>query len=126
MECSNCVGCGDIDDDEIYTDSETGLPLCRDCYTDTHFECCRCGDDEHESYQHEMVVVFDHQAAGLAQNGIFKITRKPYYSAPLIGNGEIFSDAVRFIAPVSKLYIDPGYPCGHLCRDCQSKAMKGK
>ena len=141
-----CSYCGDdLKDDELESpsiDPDDRTPVCDDCYHD-HFEftCCACEEYGEVEDQHKYLVVFE--AVDDVEPGIYRIKYKPYFTSGLIGSSwlhprtldKVKDLPVRWLAYVSitgkdifrELKAeeqDDGYPCGHLCADCQ-KAIFG-
>ena len=123
-------------------DPDDRTPVCDDCYHD-HFEftCCACEEYGEVEDQHKYLVVFE--AVDDVEPGIYRIKYKPYFTSGLIGSSwlhprtldKVKDLPVRWLAYVSitgkdifrELKAeeqDDGYPCGHLCADCQ-KAIFG-
>ena len=120
-----CSSCGEpldqceIDDPRNADDPE----LCDDCYREFYqFICCWCEDDDDNEYQHVLLVVFEPEAIWLDLPGIYGIDRTPYYAQSMIGPAHVWDDCLTWLGYLPGCHAD-GYPCGHLCRTCQKKAL---
>lgn len=123
-----CPCCGnDLSGEEIEyprTD-EDGDNICEECYHEKYeFTCCRCQEYGDVADQHNLLVVFE-ETSNVAP-GIYKIVRKPYYTHAMIGSGWLWPESLKRIADVNPDMDGDGYPCGHLCIDCQAKVLAQK
>lgn len=122
-----CSLCGEEFNEEEVEDPymEDGEAICDNCYHDLNaFECCWCGEYDDIENQHNMIVVFDAKAARLNQPGVYRVSGNPYYRHSVLGEGEIIKHAVERIADVSSDMDGDGYPCGHLCLQCQNEIIE--
>jgi hypothetical protein len=125
-ECS-CCGEPLMPEEIEYPQTDTdgdGGNICNECYHEHYeFTCCRCCNYGHVDDQHEMLVVFEEQYAhgklSIIMPGVYRITGSPYHGGPLIGRGYLNSDVLVRIADVNPDMDGNGYPCGHLCKECQ-------
>ncbi|MFA7662913.1 MAG: hypothetical protein WCX88_03275 [Patescibacteria group bacterium] len=125
IKCRRCGERFDPDCEGAYVD---GIGDCCDgCYKDETFECCACGErDASDIARRTMLVVAGDVrflCAGKAKPGLYRIVACPYYGGPLIGGGYLFDEALEFLAPLPPGLNLDGYPCGHLCRECQAIAV---
>lgn len=118
-----CTCCGsDLDRDELESPNldGDGDPICDQCYHDKYeFTCCCCEEYGDVKDQHKMLVVFE--KIGGVQPGIYGIVEFPYYTQGLIGSGWLHLSSLKRIGDVNPDMDGNGYPCGHLCAECQAK-----
>lgn len=121
-----CEWCGEpLTIEEIEYPPKEGL-ICDDCYHDHYeFECCICCNYGHVDHQHDFLVVGGKGVRwcgrGPVHRGIYAVLKGPYFGGPMIGSGYLFREALKKVAKLPpKLRMD-GYPCGHLCKECQNK-----
>lgn len=118
----DCTYCGNEAESPRLDDVDD--PICFDCYHEHYeFTCCWCQEDEHQDHQHKMLVLVDPKGAGIAV-GIYRIVSLPYYADGMI-EGFLFESALEHLRDLPEGIDTRGYPCGHLCRDCQKKAIEG-
>ena len=103
-----------------------GETLCNTCHCDlNHFTCSWCEGCGENEEKHRYVMVFDADEAGVALPGLYRVTTTPYYWHGLIGGGGLDPWAVTWLGFVAECRTDPdGAPCGHLCLDCQIRALE--
>lgn len=127
--CSRCVRpLNEEEAENSRTDEDgDGEPLCDECWHNEYeFTCCDCQNYGHVRDQHKMLVVFErvYSMGGpdrYVSPGIYKIDgRGAYYGGPLIGEGWIYGDRLTRIGDVKPDMDCGGYPCGHLCKECQT------
>jgi hypothetical protein len=122
-----CAICGALLSDEEDEDPaiRDGEIICDECEEEHYqFLCSWCENYDEKEIQHRYLVVFDHKDVGLPHNGLYQITRLPYYTAPLIGRGEMDARALTWLGSLPSCAEAPdGYPCGHLCTACQTRAL---
>ena len=68
-----------------------------------------------------MLVVFE--AVSDVQPGVYKVLSQPYCTHALIGHGWLHPRALKRIADLNPDMDGEGYPCGHLCLECQKKLL---
>ena len=121
-----CTSCGDdfdLDDDESVSEDAGGI-LCDACYcTEHHFTCCWCeacgARDDRDRY----LVVFAPAHVDVELPGLYRVEETPYYWSAMLYGG-ILPRAVTWLGFLPALVADPaGFPCGHLCADCQRQAL---
>jgi hypothetical protein len=121
----SCTTCGTrlYDEHEITCarenaayDDELVCDVCA-CERD-HFLCCRCQECGEQADQHTYVVVVDPEAAGVALPGLYRVEHLPYYWGGWIGGGALWPQAMTWLGLLEGMETE-GYPCGHLCADCQ-------
>lgn len=122
-DCSRCGNKLDRDEAESPREDEDGDAICDDCYHDKYeFTCCDCCEYGHVDDQHKILVVFEAVRAregGDIEPGIYRIVGGPYHGGPMIGEGYLFRSSLNRIAAVNPGMDGQGYPCGHLCAECQ-------
>lgn len=115
--------------EEPYRDEDDDA-ICCDCYGEHYlFACCGCRELGHIEDQHNMVVVFDADGAGLPDGwtpGLYLVTDRPYYTSAWVGAGWLHANRLERIAEVPSKAKGDGHPCGHLCLECQHKATTCK
>ena len=132
-EASKCSFCGDALDIEEsgnpHTDPNDGEPVCDDCYHE-HFEftCCDCQEYGDVKDQHNLLVVFEEvdSCGGPTRKvapGVYRIKEGPYHGGPIIGSGYLYGGNLKRIADVNPDMGGNGYPCGHLCLECQNRVL---
>ncbi len=104
------------EDDEI---------ICDDCHHEQYeFVCCLCENYDENDIQHAMLVVFpyneDDESLGV-QPGVYRVTSLPYYDSPMLGKGRLRPSSLEWLCSCPPQVIIGGFPCGHLCGDCQAK-----
>ena len=119
-----CTFCGDaLEGEEVespYKD-EAGDVMCDECYrVHYRFTCCWCEEDGETSDQHNMVVVFDKEDAGIPL-GVYRVKSTPYYSQDLLGGGSLHEWALERIADNPSDINIGSHACGHFCIECQDK-----
>ena len=89
------------------------------------FPCAWCQEDGDVKDQHNYLLVFDEDEAGLVP-GVYRITGHPYSTSTLIGEESLDRWHIQYIGALpSTLNIKrQWYPCGHLCHACQGKMLK--
>jgi hypothetical protein len=119
-----CHRCGDEfylgADDDPY-EYEDGV-LCDDCNEELNeFRCCLCQENGDVEDQHNMVVIIDEEGVNMPR-GVYMILEYPYYSSDMFS---MWLDewALERIGDTPKDADGDGYPCGHLCIECQKKLM---
>jgi len=125
---STCGWCGkQLSEEEIESPQldSGGENICDDCYREHFcFTCCNCGNYEENDYQDCLVVTEEVGAIGesrCVKPGIYRVIEWPYYYCPTIGEGDLRSRDLRYLRDIpSSGIVTEGYPCGHICRDCQS------
>ena len=120
-----CTDCGEeLDPCEIEDPRRPDEPgLCDDCSREFYeFTCCWCEDYDGNEYQHVLLVVFNPEAIWFDLPGLYRIDRTPYYTQPMIGPARVWEDCLTWLGFLPGCHAD-GYPCGHLCRACQRKAL---
>ena len=125
-ECARCRESLSVEELECPYEDDGWGTLCDDCYHECcEYTCCWCQNYEHVDHQHELLVVFE---AGLAFRdavppGVYRITKSPYYTSSLISSGWLHPECLERVCdlPADLATNDTGYPCGHLCRECQQK-----
>jgi hypothetical protein len=121
-----CAYCGDeLDEEEIESprvDGEGDI-ICDECYNEQcEFKCCLCRDYGNIADQHKIVVVFE-KILGV-EPGLYRVTNRSYWYASIVGDdGGIFPTAVQRIGNIPVGADGNGYPCGHLCAECQKKLI---
>lgn len=114
-----CEKCGR----EFLEDSEGTDDLCGGCYVDEYCFCCVwCEEYGDVADQHAYVVVFDADDVGVKLPGLYRITHTPYYSQSMMGGGMLFRSCIAWQGFLPEMQ-DEGYPCGHLCKECQERAV---
>lgn len=129
-----CDQCGDeiLDEEPFEEDGET---LCTDCWHDEYqFTCCGCEEYGYIADQHNFVVVFEECGV---EPGLYCVKEKPYFTSAMIGSGWLHSSALELVVPLpirwlayksatgKEIYRElttkdgDGFPCGHLCIECQ-------
>jgi hypothetical protein len=137
MTAIECEYCGDeLDREELESprkDDQDDI-MCDDCYRE-HFEftCSVCHEYGETEDQHNMLAVYDPEAFDECdrdngwKRGVYMIVDSPYYCSPLIGHGWLYTRALDWVGPIprdkGKSESPIGYPCGHLCLDCQKKIL---
>jgi hypothetical protein len=123
IECSYCgEHLGDDESENPRIDPADDLPVCDECWHDKfEFTCCRCCEYGDVEDQHNLLVVFE--KTGKVEPGVYKVTGRPYYTHALIGEGWLHDWALKRIADVNPDMDGEGYPCGHLCLNCQSNLL---
>jgi hypothetical protein len=119
LECSFCGEPLDGEEsDSPRLDPDDGKPTCDDCYHE-HFEftCCCCQNYGEVADQHNLLVVLEETSD--VKPGVYKVVDKPYYTQGMIGSGWLHPWALERIADLNPDIGDDGYPCGHLCLECQ-------
>ena len=121
-----CPSCGEpltAEEEDAPRTGDDPAVLCDDCYREENeFDCAWCEDSEHQDVQHVLLVVFDAHAAVVALPGVYRIDALPYCSQPAVGHGRLWEDALTWLGYLPACHAD-GYPCGHLCRRCQRRAL---
>ena len=99
--------------------------VCSTCECDLlHFTCCWCGNCGKEADQERYVMVFDAAAADVALPGLYRIDALPYVNYGLIGGGSLCPWNLTWLGFLAALRTDDERaPCGHLCADCQVRAL---
>lgn len=122
LKCKNCGYAPEDEEDDIYY-GWNDEPLCYDCYCEKRFICCLCEEYGNIKDQHNMVVVFDPEDAGVGEMkpGIYRVTDEPYFTHAVIGSGWLHEWAIEWIVEIPKDADADGYPCDHLCLKCQKK-----
>lgn len=128
-ECSFCGDSLDIEESESpRTDPRDEQPICDECYHE-HFEftCCDCCNYGDVADQHNLLVVFEVVSSMGGPReispGIYRIKEGPYHGGPIIGSGYLYGDNLERIADVNPDMDGEGYPCGHLCLECQKNVL---
>lgn len=123
MKCSYCGN--NLNEDGLenpLTDDERDL-MCDECYNDHYeFTCCWCQEYGNKKDQHKMVVVFDDEKAGVP-TGVYRVTDLDYYIISAFGDGWLHDWAIERIGDIPDGADSNGYPCGHLCAECQKKVI---
>lgn len=129
IECTRCGN--DLDEEEMESpQEEEGDVICDECYHEHYeFTCCCCCNYGHVDDRHKMLVVFetcdahgyDPQTGREVWPGIYRITGGPYHGGYLVGGSWLYEDRLERIADLNPDMGGDGYPCGHLCADCQAK-----
>lgn len=133
---TECSLCGNkLDSDELENpqlDRDDGDPICDECHHEKYeFTCCQCCNYGDVADQHNMLVVFEETpssggptgATRTILPGVYRIKQGPYYGGPIIGGGYLFGDNLERIASVNPDMDGEGYPCGHLCLECQGHLL---
>lgn len=96
-------------------------PLCCECeFEHFSFRCAWCCEHADIDDQDKVLVVF--VECGV-EPGLYKIKSLPYFGQPTIGRGRLYPDALKFWKPLpERLKNEAGFPCGHLCPNCITKA----
>jgi hypothetical protein len=114
-----CEDCGR----EFPEDSEGSGTQCGGCYVEEHcFGCAWCEAYGDVADQHAYVVVFDAWEVGVQLPGLYRVTGVPYYSQSMLGGGMLFRSCIEWVGFLPAME-DDGCPCGHLCKDCQDRAV---
>lgn len=125
---TDCDLCGKRLSQEEYENPvvRDGDTLCDDCETEHYkFTCSWCEDYKDQEVQHRYIVVFDAQEAGVDLAGLYRIDAYPYYTSGLIGSSWLHPGAVTWLGFLATLTENlDGFPCGHLCQACQTRALK--
>jgi len=112
------------DDDAGY--ERDGDLWCYECYTEKYqFICAWCEDFGDVDDQHQYLLVFDAEEAGLDVPGVYRVTDLPYYTSALIGGGWMWQQSLQYLGPLPRT-VQPEYqeyPCGHLCLECQREML---
>jgi hypothetical protein len=100
-------------------------PICNDCYCEqAHFACSWCEACGEVADQDRYIMVFDADAALVPLPGLYRVETTPYATQGLIGSGWLHPETLTWLGFVASLQEDPeGYPCGHLCAPCQTRAL---
>lgn len=129
-ECSLCGNALGTDELEFpHTDRDDGLPICYDCHHDKYeFTCCDCCNYGDVDDQHNLLVVFEEVGSmgGPSRTvlpGIYRIKEGPYHGGPIIGEGYLYGGNLERVADVNPDMDGNGYPCGHLCLECQQHVL---
>ena len=118
-----CVDCGyRFDPDEEGLEHEEYGWLCSGCWRDKYtYWCCFCETDEEAlDAQHAFLVVFE-EVSGVTP-GLYRIVATPYWANGMIC-ADLYPWALERIGDLPAGYTENsgGYPCGHLCVECQRK-----
>lgn len=125
---STCGWCGEcLTQEEIESPQldSGGGNMCDDCYREHFcFTCCVCGEYDENGHQDCLAVTEEVRTIGegeVTKRGIYRVIKWPYYCCPTIGEGDLLSHALGYLRDIPSSGIDTGdYPCGHICRNCQS------
>lgn len=121
---TQCTLCGkEFDAEELDSPrtDEDGDPICDDCYHEHYEFTCRCCQNYGDvKDQHNLLVVFKETSGVLP--GIYA-TKGTYCTHALIGEGWLHPGALARIADVNPDMDGEGYPCGHLCLECQGHVL---
>ena len=126
--CGNALDGEELENPQI--DRRDDQPICDECFHE-HFEftCCDCCNYGDVDDQHNMLVVFNSVSSmgGPTREvapGIYKIAEDgSYFGGPIIGSGYLYGDHLERIADVNPDMDGNGYPCGHLCLNCQQSVL---
>jgi hypothetical protein len=123
VECRWCGKNLDWEEAENPRRDGDGDPICDNCWHDYYeFTCCWCQNYDEIQHQNYLAIVEPTRSEyGVLGIGIYKIIDAPYFGGPLIGQGYLFADSLEFAAKLPDGIDTNGYPCGHLCRECQCK-----
>lgn len=119
VECSYCGE--DICDqweNGLWPMQVEGEDVCEECWTDKcQFTCSMCEEYGMVEDMHRFLLVADSEEADVPQ-GIYAITRKPYFVDYMIG-GYLLPNSLSRIMDLPRHHDTGGYACGHLCANCQ-------
>jgi hypothetical protein len=120
VECSYCGDPLDLEESQSpRIDPDDDTPVCDECWHDKfEFTCCRCCEYGDVADQHNLLIVFED--IGKVIPGVYKVIDRPYYTHAMIGSGWLHEWALERIADLNPDMDGNGYPCGHLCLNCQS------
>lgn len=134
FRCEQCGTIERINDDETPSKDDDGDAICDECYHDNYeFACCVCQEYGHVDDQHNMIAVFDPEIFGEDdakygwRRGVYMVISSPYYTSAMIGHGWLHTWALDWIGEIPRdkgeFESPQGYPCGHLCDECQRKLL---
>jgi hypothetical protein len=100
--------------------------VCKDYFPDEDDEgitdCCCCSE-QHHMHDGDLIVVADEDRAGIDDAGVYRPTRRPFFTVGLIGSGYLHEDALVRVADLPDDVRMDGYAAGSLCQDCAARVL---
>ena len=99
--------------------------VCKENIPDEHGEnisFCGCCDEKHHMHEGGLVAVGDEEEAGIAEPGVYRTTRWPFYWSNLF-NGALYADAIERVADLPSDVRMGDYAAESLCRDCAARVL---
>ena len=125
---TTCTWCGtelDAEESDSPRTDGGGDVICDNCHHDHYeFTCCLCEDYGDVEVQHKYLVVFTETDGVLP--GIYQTAEDRPYWCDAVLDAWLYPEAlsrVRDLTPGLEAS-DRGWPCGHLCGDCQDKLIE--
>jgi len=126
----NCTRCGEALGDEetesprLDTDGE---PICDDCFQEFFESYCPVCYDYYETENDESTIFLLFEDVGVPP-GIYRPKSYPFYSQPIVGEGDIHDSAVEFIGSIdlapAHVEDESGYPATFLCKNCEERLLE--